>query len=173
MDVFTAISTARAVRRFDDRPVAPEHLERILEAGRLAPSSKNEQRWSFIVCTDRDHLRELAAVGDYAGHLAGAAAAVAVIVPESTVDWERESIAFDTGQCARSMMLAAWELGIGSCHASVYDEVLTRRLLGYPDGMRCDLLLSLGHPADPSALHRPIPPSARRPMGELLHRERW
>jgi nitroreductase len=173
VDVFTAIASARAVRRFDLRPLAADQLEHILEAGRLSPSSKNEQRWSFIVCSDREHLQQLSKIGDYAGHVAHAAAAIAIVVPESDVDWERESIAFDAGQCARTMMLAAWELGIGSCHASVYDEPLTRQLLGYPAGMRCDLLISVGHPADPATLTRPIPPSARRPMAELLHRERW
>ena len=173
MEVLTAIHTARAVRRFDAHPVDPASLDRILNAGRLSPSSKNEQRWAFILCTDREHLRQLSKVGVYAGHVADAGAAIAVVVPESDIDWERESIAFDAGQCCRNMMLAAWELGIGSCHASVYDEGLTRELLGYPEGMRCDLLLSLGYVADPASLTRPIPESSRKPMSELLHRERW
>jgi nitroreductase len=173
MDVFAAISTARAVRRFDDRPIEQPDLDRILAAARLSPSSKNDQRWTFILCTDREHLRQLSTIGDYAGHLAGAAAAVAVVMPRSDVGWEREMFAFDAGQCVRNMMLAAWELGIGSCHASVYDPALTRELLGFPADMRCDLLVSFGHPADPSLLTRPIPESARRPMAEMLHRERW
>jgi nitroreductase len=173
MDVFAAISTARAIREFDGRPIEQADLDRILAAARLSPSSKNDQRWSFILCTDREHLWQLSKIGDYAGHLAGAAAAVAIVMPRSDVGWEREILAFDAGQCARTIMLAAWELGIGSCHASVYDPKLTRELLGFPDDRRCDLLISLGHPADASLLHRPIPQSARKPMDELLHRERW
>ncbi|HEY0387493.1 MAG TPA: nitroreductase family protein [Gaiellales bacterium] len=173
MDVFTALCTARAVRRFEPRPLTGEEIARILAAARLSPSSKNDQRWSFIVCTDREHLQQLSKIGDYAGHLSGAAAAVAVIVPKSDAGWERELFAFDTGQCVRNMMLAAWELGIGSCHASVYDPLLTRELLGFPDDMRCDLLVSFGHPADPSLLTHPIPESARRPLDEMVHRERW
>ena len=47
---------ARAVRSFEDRPLDDAHLERILHAGRRAASSKNQQRWAFIVCRDRDHL---------------------------------------------------------------------------------------------------------------------
>jgi nitroreductase len=173
MDVFTAISSARAIREFDGRPIDAADLDRILAAARLSPSSKNDQRWSFILCTDRDHLRQLSKIGDYAGHLAGAAAAIAVVMPKSDIGWEREILAFDAGQCVRNMMLAAWELGIGSCHASVYDPKLTRELLGFPDDRRCDLLISFGHPANPSLLTRPIPDSARKPMDELLHRERW
>ena len=57
--VWDAIRTRRAIRRFADRPLEPAHLERILHAGRRAGSSKNHQRWAFIVCRDREHLREL------------------------------------------------------------------------------------------------------------------
>jgi nitroreductase len=60
MDAWTAISTRRNVRRFSERAIPPEELDRIVDAARLAPSSKNEQRWAFVVCTARDHLRELA-----------------------------------------------------------------------------------------------------------------
>ena len=168
MDVHEAISTQRAIRTFDGRPLPDEALTAILEAGRRAPSSMNEQRWAFVVCTDREHLRELAAVGDYAGHIERAAAAIALVTPVAKQDWRRESIAFDLGQCAQSMMLAAWELGVGSVHAAVYDEELTRRLLGYPDGWRCDYLLSFGYPA-----RRPTGSGMRKPLEQLVHRERW
>ena len=168
MDVHEAISTQRAIRTFDGRPLPDEALTAILEAGRRAPSSMNEQRWAFVVCTDREHLRELAAVGDYAGHIERAAAAIALVTPAAEQDWRRESIAFDLGQCAQSMMLAAWELGVGSVHAAVYDEELTRRLLGYPDGWRCDYLLSFGYPA-----RGPTGRGTRKPLEQLVHRERW
>lgn len=168
MDVHEAISTQRAIRTFDGRPLPDEALTAILEAGRRAPSSMNEQRWAFVVCTDREHLRELAAVGDYAGHIERAAAAIALVTPVAEQDWRRESIAFDLGQCAQSMMLAAWELGVGSVHAAVYDEELTRRLLGYPDGWRCDYLLSFGYPA-----RGPTGSGTRKPLEQLVHRERW
>ena len=56
----TAVSTKRAVRKFDPRPLEAEDLQRILHAGRHAGSSKNLQRWDFVVCRERDHLRELA-----------------------------------------------------------------------------------------------------------------
>lgn len=171
MDTWTAISTRRNVRRFSESPIPPDALDRIVDAARLAPSSKNEQRWTFVACTDRDHLRQLAHVGDYAGHLSGAAAAVALVTPNAAEGWERESIAFDAGQATENAMLAAWELGIGSCHASVYDEPLARELLGYPEGMRCDVLISLGYPGDPTIFERP--PRDRRPLAEIRHHERY
>jgi nitroreductase len=168
MDVSSAVSSQRAVRRFEDRPLPEEILTAILEAGRRAPSSMNEQRWAFVVCTDREHLRELAETGDYADHVAGAAAVIALVTPAAEEDWQRESIAFDLGQCAQSMMLAAWSLGVGSVHAAVYDEGLARRLLGYPATRRCDHLLSFGYPLTP-----PSTRGGRKPLEELVHRERW
>lgn len=173
MDAWNAISGMRAVRAFDGRPLEPAHLERILGAGRRAPSSMNAQRWVFVACTDREYLRRLAQVGEYADHIAGAGGAVALVTPEVTEDWERESIAFDLGQAAQNMMLAAWELGIGSVHAAVYDDGLTRDLLGYPEGWRCDYILSFGYPADPSDLTRPPAPGGRKPLGDIAHREHW
>jgi len=71
--VWAAIATKRMIRAFADRPLAPDHLDRILAAGRRAGSSKNLQRWSFIVCRDRERLVALSRVGPFAGHLAGAA----------------------------------------------------------------------------------------------------
>src|SRR5258708_9547151 len=83
MSVWEAVSTKRMVREFADRPLDPDHIVRILNAGRRAGSSKNLQRWQFIVFRDRDHLRELAAVGPWADHLAGAAVAIALSTPVS------------------------------------------------------------------------------------------
>jgi nitroreductase len=168
MELARAIETQRAIRRFADRPIEPETLDRILDAGRRAPSSMNAQRWAFVVVTDRERLRELAAIGDYADHLANAAAAVALVTPDAGEGWQRESIAFDLGQCAQNLMLRAWDLGVGSVHAAVYDEDLARRLLGYPGGWRCDCVLSFGYPAEP-----PSAPGVRRPLDEVVHRERW
>lgn len=166
--VWRTIRTQRAVRRFDVRPIDEHVLRRIVDAGRRAPSSMNAQRWSFVVATDGERLRDLARVGEYADHIGAAAAAVALVTPDADEDWMRESIAFDLGQSAQNMMLCAWEAGIGSVHAAVYDEALARRLLGYPDGSRCDYVLSFGYPAE-----RPRDEGARRPLDEVVHRERW
>ena len=168
-----AIRTRRVIRRFADRPLADEHLDRILRAGRRANSSKNSQRWAFIVCRDRAHLRELAAVGPFAGHLAGAAVAVALVSPDPQKTSAPLSVVFDLGQAADSMMLAAWELGIGSAPVTVYDHDLARTLLGYPDDHHCEFLLSFGYPADPTDLTRPLTKGGRRPLEELVHEERW
>ncbi len=171
--VWETISTKRAIRKFVDAPLEPEHLERILRAGRRSGSSKNLQRWDFIVGRDRAHLRELAAVGSYAGHLAGAAVGIALVTPNPAAADAPLSVMFDLGQAAAYMMLAAWELGIGSVPATVYDQDLARRLLGYPDTHHCEYLLSFGYPADPTELTRPNRKGNRRPLDEIVHEEQW
>jgi len=172
MQTQKAIGTRRAVRDFATRSVPPDDVQRILEAGRCAPSSMNEQRWDFIVCSDREHLVALSKVGEYADHLAGAAFGVALVTPVAEEVWRKESIAFDLGQAAESMMIAAWDLGIGSVHASVYDEEMARRLLDYPADRRCDTILSFGYPKDPGVFELPAR-RARKPLSEIVHTERW
>jgi nitroreductase len=171
--VWNAVRSRRVIRRFADRPLEAAHLERILHAGRRANSSKNQQRWAFIVCQDRAHLHELAAVGPYAGHLAGAAAGIALVTPDPRTTEAPLSVMFDLGQAADSMMLVAWELGIGSVPATVYEHDLAQRLLGYPDGYHCEFLISFGYPADAADLRRPLRAGGRRPLDDLVHWERW
>lgn len=171
--VWDAIAKKRAIREFTSEPLAPEHLERILRAGRRSGSSKNLQRWTFIVCRDRAHLRKLSEVGPWAGHLAGAAAAIALVTPDPRAPGAPPSILFDLGQAASNMMLAAWELGIGSVPATVYEHELARRSLGYPVDQHCEFLLSFGYPADPGALTRPPIRGGRRDLDEMVRDERW
>ncbi len=173
MDVVRAVQTKRAVRTFEPRPLEPGDLEQILNAGRRAGSSKNLQRWEFIVVESRERLLELSGVGRYAGHLAGAAAGIALVTPDPTAPDAPLSVMFDLGQAAASMMLVAWDLGIGSVPATVYDHELARRILGYPSDWRCEYILSFGYPADQADLTRPNQSGGRRPMAEMVHRERW
>ncbi len=173
MTVWDAVRRKRAIRRFADRPLEPDHLDRILGAGRRSGSSKNLQRWDFIVVRRRDRLAELAAVGPWAGHLAGAAVAVALVTPDPVAADAPLSVLFDLGQAAENMMLVAWELGIGSVPATVYDHDLARRILGYPADRHCEYLLSFGYPADPDDLVRPLRPGGRRALSEMVHEEGW
>jgi len=173
MDVWTAIRSKRMVRKFRDDPLSPEQLLRIVDAGRHAASSKNQQAWHFIAVEDRERLRALSAVGPYAGHVAGAAAAVALLTPDPRQPGASLSLVWDLGLAAENMMLAAWELGIGSCPATVYDQAIAREVLGHPDDRWCGYVLSFGFAADPEDLTRPPKAGGRRPLEDLLHRERW
>jgi nitroreductase len=173
LGTWEAIDSVRCIRDFADASLSPAELERILNAGRRAGSSKNQQRWAFVVVTDRGRLVELAAAGPYAGHLAGAAVAIALVTPDPHEPGQPLSVMFDLGRAAQNMILAAWELGIGSVPATVYDRAVVGRLLGLPEGMHCEYLLSFGRPADESLLSAPNRPGGRKALAEVVHTERW
>jgi nitroreductase len=173
METWTAINSVRVVREFADRPLEPDHLDLILNAARRTASSKNRQDWTFVVVRDRAHLAELASVGRYASHLAGAAVAVALVRPRATDEHQLTTYLWDLGRAAQNMVLAAWELGIGSVPATVYDLDLAARLLGLPDDQRCDFLLSFGYPADPAVLSAPNRAGGRVALDEVVREERW
>jgi nitroreductase len=169
MQTWEAITSRRNVRSFTSEPVPAAHLDQILEAGRRSPSSQNWQPWDFILVTARDQLQELATLSPGAGHVASAAAAVVVIGPAGDNPFRRAS--FDLGQAVMSMMLAAADLGIGSCHAGVRDLPRARELLGFPDDRDWAMLISFGYPDG-----RPLSPVGnpeRRPFVSVVHRGRW
>jgi nitroreductase len=173
MSVWDAVSSKRVIRRFADRPLDSGHLVRILNAGRRAASSKNLQRWQFIVCREREHLRQLAEVGPWADHVAGAATAIALITPDPNAADSPPSVMFDLGMAAGNMMLVAWELGIGSVPATVYEHDLARQLLGYPADHHCEYLLSFGYPTDEADLTAPNKSGGRLALADIVHEERW
>ena len=173
LDVLTAIRTRRAVRRFAPEPLDDETLRTILDAGRRAGSSKNLQRWAFVVVRDRERLRELSTLGPWAGHLAGAAVGVALVTPDPHAPDQPLSVTWDLGGAASQMMLAAWALGVGSCPATVYEHDRARALIGYPPDRWCEYILSFGYPADPAAFDTPNRAGGRRALEELVHHERW
>jgi len=172
-DAWAVIRTKRMVRRFQPRPLEPSHLTRIVDAGRHAASSKNQQRWDFVVVEDRARLEALSKCGPFAGHVAGAAAAVALVTPDPRGAGGSLSVVWDVGMAAANMMLAAWELGIGSCPATVYDEGVTKAVLGLPDDRFCGWILSFGYPAEADDLTRPPKVGGRKLLDEVVHRETW
>lgn len=171
METWDAIRSRRDVRQYEDRPIADADLDRILEAGQRAPSSRNRQDWDFVLVTGRERLQELAKVWRGADHVAGAAAAIALVAPIEAEDWRRDAVQFDLGQAAMSMMLAATDLGIGAGHAYVDDQELARKLLGHPEDRFCALLIPLGYPADRPL--RPLRNPNRRPFDDVVHRGTW
>ena len=170
MNVQDAIRNKRAVRQFLADPLPEEVMGAILRAGRRAQSSKNSQPWRFIAITRRETLKQLSTMGKYAGHLAGAALGVVILTPDPA---SRFSVMFDAGQAAAYMQLAAWELGVGSCLATLYEPEQARTLLDFPVEWHTRIALSIGFPAHPAALTRPPTGSGRQPLDELVHWEKW
>lgn len=170
MNVSEAIQLKRAVRKFTLDPLPQETAIAILNAGRRAQSSKNTQPWHFIAITEREILKQLSECGEWAGHLAGAALGVAIVHPDPS---ERFQILFDIGQSAAYMQLAAWELGVGSCMATIYDATRARQILGFPDELHIRFAISFGYAAEQSSLIAAPKKGGRRTFDETVHWQRW
>jgi nitroreductase len=165
MDAYRAIVDKRDRRHFLDRPLPPEVLRRILQAGRMAGSSKNAQPNRFVLVRDRGRVAELAALNPLAKWL-NTAPVVVVIAQEG-----REH-PFDAGRAAQNMMLAAFANGVGSCPAHI-PEADVARICGVPPGVFVNRVIGFGY-VDPA---RDAPPAAvarpRLPLDEIVHEEQW
>jgi nitroreductase len=170
MNVSEAIRTKRAIRKFQDKPLPEDVVRAILNAGRRSQSSKNEQGWQFIAIRDRDILKSLSECGQWAGHLAGAAMGVAILTPDPTAKFQTM---FDAGQAAAFMQLAAWELGVGSVPASIYEADKARDILGFPAEWHLRIALSFGYPVEEEKLSAPPKKGGRRSLDEVVHWDRW
>lgn len=170
MNVSEAIRTKRAVRKFLSRPLPAEVVKDILNAGRRSQSSKNEQAWHFIAVQDKETLKALSECGTWAGHLAEAALGVAILTADPR---EKFQVMFDAGQAAAYMQLAGWELGVGSCLASIYEPEKARAILGFPPEWHLRIALSFGYPADGTKLTAAPQKGGRRPMEEIVHWDKW
>jgi nitroreductase len=173
MDTWKAIDSIRVVRDFERRDLPDDHVRRIVHAGRRAGSSKNSQRWSFILVRDRERLQRLGEAGPFAEHVGKAAVAIALVTPDPRVEDAPLSVLWDLGRAAQNMVLTAWELGIGSCPATVYNHDLVSELVAIPDDHHCEYLLAFGYPADPSELSSPKKTGGRASLNEVLHEETW
>jgi len=162
MDTLDAIRTKRSVRKFTDEPVPEELIQRILDAGRHAQSSKNEQPWTFILVQDRERLKAVSECGKYAGHIAGAAFAVILV--------DHNNWSFDIGQAAAYLQLAAWDLGVNSCLAyfGFQDEI--KELLGIPAEASAEIGISFGYSAEGP---RRMKKAGRKSLDEILRKEHF
>lgn len=170
MNVYDAIRSKRAVREFIDQPISDEVVTTILNAGRLAQSSKNLQERVFVAIRDRATLTALSQCGPWMGHLAGAALGIAILTPDPSIKFQ---LLFDAGQAAAYMQLAAWELGIGSCLATVYEPEKVRELLRVPAEWHSRLCISFGYPTPAALAPRPAKPDGRKSFDEVVRWDKW
>ena len=170
MNVSEAIRMKRAVRKFQEKALPEEVILAILNAGRRAQSSKNIQPWHFIAIQDKATLQALSECGTWAGHLAGAALGVAILTSDPM---ERFQIMFDAGQAAAYMQLAAWELGVGSVPASIYEPEKARQILRFPPELHLRIALSFGYPGEEEVLTATPQKGGRRELEDVVHWDRW
>jgi nitroreductase len=163
MEVFEAVRTVLAVREYQDKPVPPETVRRIVEAGRLTGSSMNRQPWHFIVVQNRDTLRQLGALAKTGPYVAQAALAIVVAI-------QRTPFAVSDGSRAiQSMMLTAWSEGIGSNWVGFMGMKEVKPLLGIPDDLDVLAIIPFGYPARPVGKGR----KNRKPLSEVAHLEQF
>jgi nitroreductase len=138
VDAFLAIVSRREVREYDGRPLPDDSVRRILDAGRLAGSSRNRQARRFVVV--RSRVAEVAEAVYMSRNVRGAALVVAVVT------FGKGPLAFDAGRAAQNMMLAAWDEGIGSCPNGIADAEAMGRALELAEGEQAAIVLSFGYP---------------------------
>jgi len=154
-------------RSFDTTPPDRGTLEAVLEAARWAPSGGNLQPWRFVVVLEADRRRALAGAAYGQAFLAQAPTVITVCaVPEESVKHygQRGRDLYclqDTAAAAENLLLAATELGLGSCWVGAFDESAVSRVLELPQNWRPVALLALGRPAEAE------PRRTRRPLSEV------
>jgi len=160
---YRRILRLRALRAFREEPLREEDLAAVLEAARWTGSSKNSQRWSFVVVDDPGQRARLAECGDFTDPLRHAPVTVALVQ-------EPGGYEFDTGRLAQNLMLAADAVGLASCPVTLHREDRAHAVLGLPEGARCRFAVAFGYRAEDA---RPARFGGRRPLEELVHRNRY
>ena len=164
MDAYRAVVDKRDQRAFRPSPIPDESLRKILQAARMAGSSKNREPNRLVVVREEATLRAMADMGRWARWLADAAAVIVIV--------QTEAHEFDAGRCAQNMMLAAWSEGVGSCPAHLPEAALGR-LLGVPADCDVNRVIGFGY-IDPARAAAPRSVARRRkPLTELVHYDRW
>jgi nitroreductase len=185
MDVFEAIKWRRSVRKFSPRKIEKEKLLKILEAGRLAPSSSNRQAWHFIVVDDEDLIKKIpekVTLGTK-GIISWIKDAPLIIVGCYTKAlthflagfYGHENHLIDISIAMTHMVLEATELGIGTCYIGWFNEKYLKKLLNIPNHYRIAMLVVMGYPAQESTPEGigGIPPRPRKQLKEIVSYNQW
>jgi len=153
-DIGGIIAARRTVRRFKQEPVSRVLLERLVDAGRLAPSAANRQPLEFIVVDDGPTCRRIFGCLKWAAYIApqgtpkpGEEPAAYVVTLVNTGVREK-MYEYDVGAAMENMILTALGEGVASCWLLSIDRDALRDILGVPGGYRIDSVLALGYPAE-------------------------
>ena len=165
MDVYQAIASLLAVRAYAQDPIPDDVLLRVLEAGRLTGSAMNAQPWHFVAVQNRETLTQLAQLATSGPYLSGAAAAIVVAIDDGTSAMQTA----DAARAMHSMMLTAWEGGVGSNWVGFGGLEAVNSLLAIPAGKHIVGIIALGYPAQPVGRGK----KQRKPLSEVASRERY
>jgi nitroreductase len=165
MDTYKTIVSKRDTRSFTDEPMPDETVRRIVQAGRMAGSSKNTQPCRFVVIDDQRMKDAIAKCGDFAAWIPTAPLLVAVALTDTGTRGE-----FDAGRAAQNMMVAAWAADFGSCPVSMHHVDCARETLGLPEGWRVAIVVAFGRRSKPQ---KSVPEAARLPWDDYVRHNRW
>ncbi|HHY55339.1 MAG TPA: nitroreductase [Chloroflexi bacterium] len=163
MEVYEAIQTMLAVRSYADKPIPPDAVQRIVEAGWLTGSSMNMQPWHFVVVEERATLQQLGALARSGPYIAEAALAIAVVIERTTY------AVSDASRAIQSMMLTAWAEGIGSNWVGFHGLDAAKPVLGVPETLDLFAIIPFGYPARPVGQGK----KKRKSLAAVAHRERF
>ena len=170
MDIYTAISTRKSVRAFEDREVPEEVLSRIFEAVRIAPSASNRQEWRFVVVRDPETRKKMveAANGQRFVGEAPVVLACCAETDEHAMPCGHVSYLIDIAIAMDHLSLCAAAEGLGTCWIGAFNEQKTRDVLGIPPEIRVVELMPLGYPKDPTPVEK-----RRLPIETIVKYDRW
>src|SRR5438094_1367489 len=163
MEVFEAVRTLLAVRQYKPDPIPDDVLRRILEAGRLSGSASNNQPWHFVVVQDQGTIGEIGRLVTTGPYIAGAPLAIVVAIPKTRFAFS------DASRAIQSMLLTAWDAGVGSNWAGGPGMDQLKPLLGIPDELDVVAVLPFGYPAVEVGAGKKV----RKPLGEIASRGRY
>ena len=169
MDVLDVIRERRSVRAYADKPVEREKVQRLLEAGRLAPSASNRQEWRFVVVTDPQRRRALAQAANRQQFVAKAPLVIAACAETDGHVMKCGQLCYpiDVAIAIEHMTLQAVAEGLGTCWIGAFSEPEVKEILGIPETIRVVDLLTVGYAAKPSN------PLSRLPLDTIVHWETW
>lgn len=159
MSLIDALLSRRSIRHYEPTAIPKEMLDKILEAGRMAPSAGNKQPWHFIVITD-DKLKQELSKGLFSRFLKNAPLSIVGCAHQDRIAgrWAKISTAI----ALQNMVIAAWALGIGSCWIGAFQEDKVKQLLDIPQNWNVVALIPFGYPAK-------IPkPRGKKPIEKII-----
>lgn len=159
-----------SARGYCDKPVDDSLLDRVLEAGRIAPSACNNQPWVFIVFRDQENRRKLAPVYNREWFLA--APVIIAVCCDRSRSWKRADGKdygdIDIAIAVDHITLAAAEAGMGTCWVGNFDHAQAREILMLPPHIDPIAFTPLGFPGPSAKTNKP-----RKPLDEIVHWERY
>jgi nitroreductase len=168
MNFTEVIGKRRSIRKYKSIPINEEDLKTILEAARLAPSWANRQCWKYVIVTDQSTKEKLA--GEDRKWISEAPVIIAACA-DPTASGHKPGMDYytlDIGISMEHLVLAATNLGLGTCWIGAFDESQAKEALGVPEGIRVVAFTPLGYPAEKKGNV-----FDRKPLGDIVFYNRY